>query len=233
MPVLLETESGFTLFGETGLEIKKSVRIIPKNYRNITGIIASKKSSDYARYESSLERDLLTALEFNDDVLSYTVQPIVLEWKNEKGEKRSYTPDVFVTYKNKSKKPKLIEVKYRADIKKNWTDLRPKFKCAKRFANEQGWNFKLLTEKEIHTDFTENARFLLGYRFPIPDVDLMTVVDDSLQELKRTTPRQLLEMVTHDQWEQARYLTALWYLISTFQIHTDLTQPLTMDSEIW
>ena len=233
MPVLLETESGFTLFGETGLEIRKSVRIIPKNYRSVTGIIASKKSSDEARYESSLERDLLTSLEFNAQVKSYTVQPIMLEWVDDSGQKRTYTPDVFIEYKGVAEKPKLVEVKYREDLKKNWAELKPKLKQAKKFAKEQGWIFKILTENEIRNDFNENARFLLGYRYPIPEIELITTLDDELQKLKYTTPKQLLATISQDQWEQAQYLTALWYLISTFQIRTNLMYPLTMDSEIW
>ncbi|MBU3082502.1 TnsA endonuclease N-terminal domain-containing protein [Acinetobacter baumannii] len=233
MPMLLETESGLTLFGETGLEISKSVRMIPKNYRNVTGILASKKSLDKACYESSLERDLLISLEFDPNVKAYTVQPITLDWEDQEGLKRTYIPDVFILYKNGNEKPKLIEVKYRSDIKKNWVELKQKFRYAMKFAAQQGWKFKLLTEKEIRTDFNENARFLLGYRYPVPDIDLITTVDDTIQVLKYTTPKQLLENITKDQWEQAQYLTALWYLISTFQIHVDLTRPLTMDSEIW
>jgi len=126
-----------------------------------------------------------------------------------------------------------VEVKYREDLKKNWAELKPKLKQAKKFAKEQGWIFKILTENEIRNDFNENARFLLGYRYPIPEIELITTLDDELQKLKYTTPKQLLATISQDQWEQAQYLTALWYLISTFQVRTNLMYPLTMDSEIW
>ena len=60
-----------------------------------------------------MERDLLTSLEFNAQVKSYTVQPIMLEWIDDSGQKRTYTPDVFIEYKGAAEKPKLVEVKYR------------------------------------------------------------------------------------------------------------------------
>ena len=44
------------------------VRKIPKNYRNVTGVHASEKSIGEAQFESTLERDFLTLLEFHPDV---------------------------------------------------------------------------------------------------------------------------------------------------------------------
>lgn len=44
------------------------IRKIPKNYRNITGIAPHNKAVGAAAYESSLERDFLILLAFNQDV---------------------------------------------------------------------------------------------------------------------------------------------------------------------
>ena len=41
------------------------VRKIPKNYRNVTGIAAHAKADGPAAYESTLERDFITLLEFS------------------------------------------------------------------------------------------------------------------------------------------------------------------------
>lgn len=240
MPVLLETEYGLTMFGETGLDSMKSVRKIPKSYRNVTGIVASTKSNDEARYESSLERDHLILLEFDSAVATYTVQPVTLDWVDSSGKKRSYTPDVFVVYKKTSKKrPCLYEVKYRSELKEKWEELRPKFKAAIAFAKAQGWRFKIITDKEIKKDLTENARFLLRYRYSIPHVSRMDRLFAKFEQLKaitptkNTTPRALLSHISECEWEQAQFLTVLWYFIATFQIQADLEQPLTMISPIW
>ena len=74
------------------------IRKIPKNYRNITGIAPYNKAIGIAAYESSLERDFLTLLEFDSNVQHFEVQPITIEWFDPAGKKHIYTPDVLVYY---------------------------------------------------------------------------------------------------------------------------------------
>ena len=76
------------------------IRKIPKNYRNITGIAPYNKAIGIAAYESSLERDFLTLLEFDSNVQHFEVQPITIEWFDPAGKKHIYTPDVLVHYQN-------------------------------------------------------------------------------------------------------------------------------------
>ena len=137
------------------------IRKIPKNYRNITGIAPHNKAVGAAAYESSLERDFLTLLAFNQDVQRFEVQPLAIEWFDTAGKRHVYTPDVLVHYQCDVI---VYEVKYRSDLRENWQQLKPKFQAALRFCKQNGWRFKLITEVEIHTDFLRNARFLL----PIP-----------------------------------------------------------------
>lgn len=134
------------------------IRKIPKNYRNITGIAPHNKAVGAAAYESSLERDFLTLLAFNQDVQRFEVQPLAIEWFDTAGKRHVYTPDVLVHYQCDVI---VYEVKYRSDLRENWQQLKPKFQAALRFCKQNGWRFKLITEVEIHTDFLRNARFLL------------------------------------------------------------------------
>ena len=60
-----------------------SVRTIPKNYQNLTGLMSSTKA-DGAFFESTLERDFLTIIEFDTNVQSYDVQPVSIPWIDEK-----------------------------------------------------------------------------------------------------------------------------------------------------
>jgi hypothetical protein len=76
-----------------------SVRNIPKNYRNVTGVLASSKSEGAAMFESTLERDFLMLLDFDPHVEFYDVQPVKIEWLDDMGKHRSYTPDVLVHYR--------------------------------------------------------------------------------------------------------------------------------------
>ncbi len=66
-----------------------AVRTIPKNYRNVTGIAASSKSGGAAQFESTLERDFLSILEFSPEVKSLDPQPVKIEWLDANECKRS------------------------------------------------------------------------------------------------------------------------------------------------
>lgn len=90
------------------------MRKIPKNYRNVTGIAARGKAQGQAMFESTLERDLLTLLEFDPLVETFEVQPLKIHWFD--GVKqRSYTPDILVYYAQPRHKTTLFEVKHRSD----------------------------------------------------------------------------------------------------------------------
>ncbi len=154
------------------------IRKIPKNYRNVTGVAASSKAIGDAQFESTLERDFLALLEFSPEVASFEVQPVKIDWRDEQGKPRSYTPDVLVEFDaGLGQAPWLCEVKYRADIQKNWGELHSKFRRGIRYAKAHGWRFRLVTEVEIRTPYLDNVRFLMPFRFrEIPQTDIAQVL---------------------------------------------------------
>jgi hypothetical protein len=108
--------------------VRNPVRKIQPSTRSIRGQISSPKNGRASQYESSLERDLLQLLEFDDYVESYCEQPVTIEYVHE-GVVRRYTPDVLVYYRSDltvsaAIKPLLGEVKYRANLKQNCLALR-------------------------------------------------------------------------------------------------------------
>jgi len=212
-----------------------SARKIPKNYRNVTGIAANIKSVGAAAFESTLERDFLSLIEFSPEVESIEVQPVTINWIDAAGKNRRYTPDVLVHYtKASGRVPTLFEVKYRSDLAENWSVLKPKFMKARSFAKKRGWRFKLVTEVEIRTHLLETARFLLPFTRQGPGSEAyMELLDTKLKELQRATPRKLLAEVFDDEWNQAKLLPTLWYLVGTFQIGCELSEPINMKSQIW
>lgn len=212
------------------------VRKIPKNYRNITGISAHRKADGSAMLESTLERDFITLLEFNPTVETFEVQPLTLDWADFGGKIRRYTPDVLATFNlaHGHRGKTLYEVKYRDELRREWQDLRPKLRAAVHFARTQGWRFKIITEVEIRSPYLDNAKFLLPFvRQGPPEEAHMDLLNERLHQLHRTTPADLLAAVFQDQWNQARLLPSLWYLVGTRQIGADLSAKLTMTSPIW
>lgn len=211
------------------------VRKIPKNYRNLTGIIASKKAIGQAQFESTLERDFLIHLEFSPEVLSFEVQPITIEWRDSRGTRRSYTSDVLVTFSPEALRtpPWLCEVKYRSDLKRDWENLRPKFRQGIRYAKERDWRFRLITEVEVRTTYLDNIRFLMPFRSrTIPEMEAQALLKQ-LAAANDTTPAGLLRAMSHDERRQAEWLPVIWHLIANHRIGADLGQVLKMDSPIW
>ncbi|MBF4332969.1 heteromeric transposase endonuclease subunit TnsA [Vibrio anguillarum] len=208
-----------------------SVRTIPKNYRNLTGLAASTKA-EKPFFESTLERDFLTLLEFDRSVYTYDVQPIEVSWTDDNERHRGYTPDVLVHYYPPQQNI-LYEVKYRSDLRANWKELKPKFKAAISHAKSNGWRFKLITEVEIRTSYMENARFLLPYLRVETNEEHSDMLLRQLVQMRQCSIEALIKAIFNDRWAQAELVPTLWYLIASGRVCTDLNIPLTMSSNIW
>jgi hypothetical protein len=212
------------------------VRKIPKNYRSVTGFVSSGVNANQVAFESTLERDFMLLVEFDSDVLSYEEQPVRIDYLSADDQARHYTPDILVTYRQTPttlKPPLLVEIKYRQDLFENWRELKPKFRAARRYAKEQGWIFKILTEVEIRTPYLKNVKFLRQFRrrsIDLADADLLL---RKVSDLQSTDPERLLSALCPKACDRARLLPTLWQLIARRAIGADLNQPLTMLSPIW
>ena len=214
------------------------VRIIKPNYRNITAAVASSKMKRSLMAESSLERDFLITLDFDLNVKYFEEQPLTLKFEDKDGDARSYTPDCYVEYRKDispadKMKPLLCEVKYRSDLFADWHLLKPKFKAARAFARQQGWEFRIFTEVEIRRPYLENAKFLRPFRKYETNWEHYKILTGLLNDLRVASPSQILLAYSEDRWKQAEILSSLWNLIAQRIIRTDLKEPLTMESELW
>ncbi len=214
------------------------VRTVPKNYRNLTGLVANSRTQSMSAFESTLERDFLLLLDFDPDVACYEEQPVKITYHDDTGRRRTYTPDILVRYGTECRevgrsKPHLCEVKYRDDLRQHWTAYRPKFRAAQRYARQQGWRFRLVTERHVRTPYLDNVKFLGPYRaLPINDAHQARILC-TLSDVKEADPASLLAMISPDRWHQAQILPMLWQLVAIRQVGVDLEQPLTMRSRIW
>jgi hypothetical protein len=214
------------------------VRTVPKNSRSLTGLVPNTRTQLMTAFESSLERDFLLLLDFDPDVEFFEEQPVKIVYHDANGRRRTYTPDVLVRYRTdrlqaRYTKPLLCEVKYRDDLRQHWAEYRPKFRAAQRYARQQGWRSRLVTERRVRTPYLENVKFLRPYRtLPVND-SYRTHLLSTLASVEATDPASLLAAVCQDRWQQAQLLPMLWQLVATRQIATALDQPLTMQSRLW
>jgi hypothetical protein len=213
-----------------------SVRQIPPNRVSITGHHASHKTGRSHAFESTLERDFITLLEFDLTVLDYDEQPVRLDFIARDGRRHSHVPDVLVHFDQErvpGKRPRLYQVKYDAELREKWTQLKPALLAASRYAKAQGWKFEVVTDVAIRTPYLKNAKFLLPYVRYAPNPDDEKLLMGSLHELHEISAQGLLASIYDSIENQAQLVPTLWNLVGTRAICVELDKPLTMASTLW
>ncbi|MGP4965196.1 MULTISPECIES: TnsA endonuclease N-terminal domain-containing protein [Psychrobacter] len=212
--------------------MNRPVRVIGTNRRSLTGQVSFLRGST-CNFESSLERDFLMILDFDPLVATVCEQPLTLKYQDDDRKRRQYTPDMLVTYSDEAA-PILYEVKYREDLRENWHIMKPKFQAAIRYCKQQGWGFRIVTEREIRgTGLLNNARFLRAYRDLAEDSATATHLARTLAVLGETTPEILLTAAYANEEKRMCALCCLWQMIAIGRVHADLIRPLNMSSPIW
>ena len=120
------------------------------HYGNDYWIFASAKTKKRQVAYSLLEFYNLLSLEMNALVEFYCPQPVTAEVKDDLGDTRKVTFDVYVVYKDGVEE--MQEVKYTSDLSdENEKSLRTKeqIRFERIWAEEHGMNFVVRTEKDI------------------------------------------------------------------------------------
>jgi len=201
--------------------------------RALTGRV-SISDAGRAGFESSLERDWLVCLDFDPAVAVIREQPFSLYYSAD-GRELRYTPDVLAQYRLPGGELRTVvyEVKALADLRENFQGYRLRFKKAIRFCQEQGWRFKIVTEKHIRTPYLNNAKFLRKYRTMESHQLYHDQLSYSLRSLGPTTPQALLAVSYTYQEKRMEALNELWRMVANREIATDLNESLNMHSRIW
>lgn len=207
------------------------VRDIGISSRSVTGVVPQ-----LGKYESTLERDLMEILRFDTRVHTFTPQPLTIEYLDAENNVRRYTPDGLIQFQSAQDfhiLPVLYEVKHRADFRKDWKSLLPKFRAAKAYCRSRLWRFEVFTEREIRTPYLTNVKFLWPYRERVPSHQMKTLVLQTLLDLDESDPNVLLCALCNDKTNRGHMIPVIWHLVATGAIGCDLNTPLTMHSLIW
>jgi len=209
----------------------KPVRKIRTSNRSITGRRPSAKTNISQQHESALERDYLTLLEHDEEVAEYGVQPVTIHYHNN-GVAARYTPDVLVHFQPELKrKPALVEVKYEAELIEKHDFYSARFKAAGDYARQNGFEFRIATDKFIRTDYLWNIKFLSSYlRDPIEE-RYEKLVFERFNETPQLTPLSITQ--EGDDHTRGRMLYTLWQLLAAKKLTCDLRQKITMQTVLW
>ncbi len=211
------------------------VRKIPKNHVSVTGVHATSKSIDHAEFESPLENDFLTLLDFDPRVKSYEVQPVRVPVN---GVANGYVPDVLVHFHpDESGNPvpsELTEVKSERDYAINEAKYAPKFAAAEAFARERGWCFVRKSNVDIRSPLIANLKFLRRYRWIEPsDAAERALLNELTRQGDHSSSERLISCLAESDDAKAKLLPILWHLVVTDRIDVDLHVEFGADVPLW
>jgi hypothetical protein len=135
-------------------------RIRPrKGQRHLPGLWWSATNGRHVGYESWLERDQVTWLDWDREVTGIASQPFRLRWAGRDGPARSHVPDYFAA---RAGRPALV-IDCRPVGRRGPAD-RAAFEATGRACARAGWEYRLTGALEPVA--TANLRWLAGYRHP-------------------------------------------------------------------
>lgn len=178
-------------------------------------------------HENALERDFVTLTSFQFPDASIISQPVTLAFKDGDRDGR-YTPD-FLVRSGADRRADLIEVMYRADLRRQWVHLKPAFRAARRWGEAHYASFGIATEREIRVPMLENAKRLLPLRYAPLDPELAEHALVASRWQRHPTFGTVMSAMPID---RVQALATLWRLIARGTFRVDITQPITFDTVI-
>lgn len=203
----------------------KPIRKVRSNGRTIVGLVTSEKNKG-VQFESTLEENFLYLLSFDNEVKTYVSQPVRISFTDGNGKKRSYVPDFLVEYSGKPSV--LFEVKTREWIKNNRAEHKINNEAAKQFAAGKGWEFRVITDKELRTEFARNVRHLFRFQdYPIDQAS-----EDFIRDKLRSGGMQIEELIAFAKDNRPLILATIWAMLFAKKLYSNLSKKLTMQSRV-
>lgn len=218
-------------------------RRIRPSHTSFTGQYAMKRLGVSVEFESLIERNFITLMDFDRDVTAVDAQPLTIDWKDAGGKAHRYVPDflvnfcyptdLYVPWNATKLRPWLVEVKSKEMLQKRWSEYQPKFRAAAKFAAERNIRFRIFHEGRIPNILLNNAQWLLRFMHLPVDSARRTVLLETLACADELTANQLIAAICEDPINQRMLLPELWRLIAWREISVDLASPVTMNSPLW
>lgn len=214
-------------------------RKIGYTYGSVSGMCSFRKEKSIA-FESTLERDLITMMSFNDSVSDIIEQPITIEYINANDREVTYTPDFLIHFKqpettifDTKRKSLLIEVKPRKTLQKNFQQLKPKFKIAMKYAQQNDMIFKIYDEGRIRGEYFRNISFLKRYQKLQYDESEERRILEYLEMVGNTAIDHIIEYLYATSVQKGMALGHIWHLMANKKIVCHFDQPLNQSTVVW
>lgn len=211
-----------------GLSELFNQRVIPRKHTSIRARVPLRSPSGPQETESQLETDLVVQLSFSPRVYDLITQPII-EYVDPAGQSRRYTPDVYVElYPDADGDVRyyMLEAKMADDLQENWSDYQLAFDAARAWCATNHAQFRIVTDREIRTEYLTNAKFFTRFVDLDPDSAAMDMIW-SLTEAGATTVANAISAMREAGINEPDARTAIERAVANFYIACDLTAPFT------
>lgn len=199
------------------------VRDVRRRVDRTVGGIPSRKLRRMVAYESSIERAYIYLLEYDRQVVSYEEQPCRIWYRDQEGRKRSYIPDFLVCWRQH--RYTLVECKPASQL--DDADNKRKWSAAQLWCEQRGYAFAVVTEEALrpHKTLLSNIQQLVGHTYVPLTPQAKDYLLKTIQAANR--PLSVAEYVEQCPLLAPRIVrSAIWHLLYTGELVTDLTQPL-------
>lgn len=201
------------------------VRAIMNNSgRKLIGKYPSGKMERTIKWEGTLERDYVSILEWQQDVIEYWEQPIKIKY-HLNGKMRYYTPD-FLVIRNSGKS--LVEVKPRYRLEDPNTLLQ--IKVGIDFCLKKDMHFKVVSDEIREGQFLKNIKLL--ERYSLENVSLF-FINDAVAMVLKTESISIEELSNY--MGVRGYSSAIqkvYFLVYKSIIKVNMDEPITIRSLI-
>jgi hypothetical protein len=208
-----------------------SVRKIPVKTRSVAGYFYSVKNKRNIDFESQLEKKFYFMFEFDGEIESYQEQPVKVETIL-KGRKITYVPDCLICFKPiLNKKPLLVEIKYLKEIIEKKEKIANKAKAVSKYSKENGYLFKIFTDKKLNDTYIDNIKFLYRYserpklngRYGEYESRIDSALCSSANSL---TVNNILNAAALNEQDKMNILPVIWHMAFTKKLLINLYEPL-------
>ncbi|WP_460149546.1 TnsA endonuclease N-terminal domain-containing protein [Pseudomonas sp. S3_E10] len=177
-------------------------------------------------------------MRFSSGVSTVIPQPVEIEFIGANGRVHTYTPDYLVYYRLGDRhysdhiKPMLVEVKPAYLWREKWRDWSIKWKTARRYAAERGWQFCIYDESRIRGQALQNIVHLERYERMAFDSEDVELVINTLREMGIAPVHYLLARHFNGIYRSIG-ISLLWHLVATHRLDCDIREPLNENLELW
>ena len=207
-----------------------AVRKVRSIGSNIIGSFPSlKMKNQRISFESTIERDCLFFLEYDQTVTCYYEQPFTIESTSASGKLSTYTPD-FQVIRTSGKE--LVECKPEALLNASHTQRQTEL--GQQWAEENDHAFTIVTDLDLRSGHRlANLKLLWRYSRSLVSPSLEAGCIDHLRRHRSSiTVTELIKSLTKTQLS-SNPLPVLYHLLWKGTLLTDLTQPLNNGSLLW